>query len=351
MVELGVDNHLLTARPADLQIACNYPRDLGRVHVARESKRIRQWGIPKQFTALLSQIIGASKNAVVNDHAVWLASNHAVASYCRRNRITRFVSPRGMLGNWALGHGRWKKRLAWVLYQRKDLASATGFHATSEQEAAEIRSLGFTQPIAVVPNGLDVPTELPKRVEQPFRQALFLLRIHPKKGLLQLVRAWHAARVASDWRLNIAGPDENGHQREVAALVKQLGLQEKIRFVGAYDDMAKWQAYVNADLFILPSFNENFGIVIAEAMAAGLPVLTTTGTPWQVLQDKGLGWWVDAIVNGLTVALQAATATDPCKLARMGELASAYVRNTFSWPAAARELSQFYTSMVQLPSR
>ena len=351
LVKLGIDNHLLTAEPADSRIACNYPQDRSRVLLTRESKWFRQWGISRQFQSGLQRLVGSDRNAVVHDHAVWLASNHAVAKFCRRHGIARVVSPRGMLGTWALGNGRWKKRLAWLLYQRKDIVSATGFHATSEQEACEVRALGFKQPIAVVPNGLDVPAELPKRKETGFRQALFLSRIHPKKGLLQLVRAWQAAGVSQEWRLCIAGPDENGHQREVEALVEQLGLQKQIGFVGAYDDSAKWQAYVNADLFVLPSFNENFGIVIAEAMAAGLPVLTTTGTPWSVLKENQMGWWVDASVEALTAALIEATTRPQPTLVAMGQLASEHVRRTYSWQETASKLSEFYSELYKVPRK
>ncbi len=347
LVDIGVDNHLVTARPFDVSIECNYPKDGQRVHVAVESKMVRQWGVGGQFCRALSSLASGRNSVAVHDHAVWLASNHAVAKFCKRHKTARVVSPRGMLGQWAMGNGKWKKRLAWHLYQRADLASATAFHATSEQEADEIRSLGFLQPIAVIPNGIDIPSSLPQKRTKGVRQALFLSRIHPKKGLANLVRAWKAAQVADDWRLVIAGPDENGHQKEIVSLVRELGLEENISFIGPVNDSDKWQWYVDSDIFMLPSFNENFGIVIAEAMASGVPVLTSTGTPWKILHDSAMGWWVDPNAEAIAVALRDATTRSQSSLAEMGFRASEYVRRVYTWKETATRLSEFYMQLLQ----
>ena len=346
LVGLGYDNHLLTASPADSTIACNYPDDKERVHLVRESAHLRQWGVGKQFQSQLTRLTQSQSNPVVHDHAVWLPSNHAVARFCSQNRVHRIVSPRGMLGSWAMGHGHWKKKLAWHLYQRSDLYKATGFHATSEQEADEIRALGFQQPIVVAPNGLDVPEQLPPRRTCDFRQALFLSRIHPKKGIELLLRAWKSAGVSSQWRMLIAGPDENGHRLEMEKLVKSLGLRDTVSFAGPLDDIAKWQAYVDSDLFVLPSHNENFGIVIAEAMAAGLPVITTTGTPWRALVNDKMGWWVEPKLEELTTVLLDASQRSRSELAEMGTRASKYVRQNFCWKSTAEKLAGFYGEMI-----
>ncbi len=346
LVEMGIDNHLLTARPADPSIRCNYPKELSRVHVVDESAIWRQFQIGKKFCRELDRLIVDPERTLVHDHAVWLASNHAVAQYCRAKKIRRIVSPRGMLGRWALDHGRWKKRLAWKLYQRADLASAVGFHATSQQEADEILALGFQQPIAVVPNGVDFPDRLPDRKNRTGLQALFLSRIHPKKGLLNLVRAWKLATVPNGWRLVIAGPDENGHQREVQALVAELGLSGQVDFPGAVDDKDKWQMYVDSDLFVLPSFNENFGIVIAEAMAAGLPVITTQGTPWSCLPSNQMGWWVEASIDAIQAAITEATSLSDDARLSMGAAANRYVHQNFDWRSTARHLAEFYQQLA-----
>lgn len=345
---IGFDNHLITARPADKAIECGYPRELSRVHIATESAYFRQWHVGRQFCQFVAQLRTNSHQTVVHDHAVWLASNHAIAVYCRRHRLKRVVSPRGMLGKWALENGKWKKRIAWHLYQRRDLQTAAAFHATSDQEAEEIRALGLSQPISVVPNGITIPDQLPRKRNVGKLTALFLSRIHPKKGLLMLVEAWKRANVGSNWQLVIAGPDEGGHRGEVEAAVHRCGLQEQVVLIGSINDEDKWQLYVDADLFILPSFNENFGIVIAEAMAAGLPVITTTSTPWKVLTDKKIGWWVKPEVEALQAAVRDATQADQTQLISMGKSARDHVTSTFSWSQAASSLGSFYQHVLDI---
>lgn len=347
LVELGIDNHLVTALPADSTVVSNFPKDKSRVHTAQESARLRSYGIGKQFRSLLSQLVeSAHGQTMVHDHGIWLASNHAVASYCNRKRLPRVVSPRGMLGNWAMAHGGWKKQLAWHLYQRKDLRTATAFHATSEQEATEIRSHGFQQPIVVIPNGVEVPNNLPGRKAKPFRQALFLSRLHPKKGLINLIRAWHSVSDATrDWKLVIAGPDEAGHRHEVELEVAKLNLAKSVEFVGNVEGEAKWQLYVDSDLFVLPSFNENFGIVIAEALALGLPVITTKSTPWEVIQVENLGWWIENNIETLSSALRDALGLPATELKAMGARALEAMKTCFSWQAVAKKHSEFYRTL------
>ena len=303
--------------------------------------------VGRQFRLLLDHAIGYSReNVIVHDHAVWLPSNHAVASYCRERSITRVVSPRGTLGKWAMDHRRWKKRLAWSAYQYRDLRSASAFHVTSELEADEVRSHGFRQPIAVIPNGITIPESLPARQRSTGYQALFLSRIHRKKGLLNLVRAWKLANPSNEWELAIAGPDECGHRAEVEAEIRRLGLSEQIHFIGELNDEDKWQAYANSNLFVLPSFSENFGIVVAEAMAAGLPVITTTGTPWSVLKERNLGWWVEPTEQSLAVALSEACTADPRRISMQGSLAREYAITHFSWIDVAVRLQAFYESLL-----
>ncbi len=342
-MDLGVDNHLVTAVPYDTAIPCGFPTDRRRVHTVRESKKLRQLGVGRGFCGILDKLFEDAHKPLVHDHALWLSSNHAVARYCRQRSIPRIVSPRGMLGSWSLENGKWKKRFAWWLYQKRDLQTATGFHATSQQEAEEIRSLGFQQPIVVAANGLSVPDPLPgRRRDDAKRRALFLSRIHPKKGLLMLVKAWKQASIGNQWELHIAGPDEDNHLVEVQQCIRQEDLESSVRYVGPLDDQAKWQAYVDADLFVLPSFNENFGIVIAEAMAAGLPVITTTSTPWSVLEEKKMGWWIEPNVDALVKSLKSATllSVDACQ--QMGQRGKSHVLSELSWRETARLLSDFY---------
>lgn len=348
LLKLGIANELVTTRPSEGLHACNLPVDRQFVHLVPERNLLQQLVHGSPFCECLRGRLQSPQGMpLVHDHAIWLANNHSVARFCRQRSIRRIVSPRGMLGSWAMGHSKWKKRLAWNLFQKRDLQSANGFHATSEQEAEEIRTLGFKQPIAVVPNGVDFPDALPDRTDGSAQQFLFMSRIHPKKGLDNLVRAWKAARVAENgWRLKIVGPDENGYRHQIEKLVDDLELRRSINFHNEVGDTEKWQMYVDSDFFILPSFNENFGIVIAEALAAGVPTIASKNTPWSAIESMELGWWVDNDIATLTEAIRAAVSSSPTRRAQMGQRASHWIREEFSWLNAGKQLASFYETIA-----
>jgi glycosyltransferase involved in cell wall biosynthesis len=257
-----------------------------------------------------------------------------------------------MLGAWALNHGRWKKKLAWWTYQHRDLLSADAFHATSQQEADEIRALGLKQPIAVIPNGVMFPESSTDQADFPAdrsRVLLFLSRIHPKKGLLALLRAWKEVS-PTDWQLVLAGPDENGHQKEVEQLAESLGISSQVSFPGNLNDLQKWDWYRRADVFVLPSYSENFGIVVAEALAAGLPVIATHGTPWAELPARRIGWHVTHEIAALAAAItEATTMTDEDRQA-MGTSARGWAHEAFGWAGVAEKMTDFYKSVLATSS-
>lgn len=287
---------------------------------------------------------------VVHDHGVWLPTNRAVSKVAERRGRVLVISPRGMLTRWSMGFNRGRKRLAWVLYQRRVLDRAAMLHVTSEPEAEDLRALGIETPVAVVPNGIDPPDPLPPRREDGPRRALFLSRLHPKKGLLDLVEAW--ARVEPDgWTLELAGPDEGGHRAEVERAVARHEVRATVRILGAVDDAGKWDLYREADLFVLPSYSENFGIVVAEALACEVPVVTTRETPWAELESAGCGWWVPTGAESLAAALEAATGASAEARAEMGRRGRALVLERYGWEKAARRMAAAYAWIAADGSR
>ena len=279
---------------------------------------------------------------LVHDNGVWLAFNHAVARAAARAGIPRVVSPHGMLEPWALGQKRLKKAAAWHLYQRHDLRTAAALHATSEAEVESIRQLGLRTPVALVPNGVDVPEALPAWNRGETRRALFLSRLHPKKGLPMLVDAWARVRPAG-WELVLAGPDDgDGHRAHVEALVQAAGLADVVSFTGTVSDADKWALYRTADLFVLPTHSENFGLVVAEALGAGVPVLTTTGAPWRELITLGCGWQADITVDSIAAALAQATRTSRGDLDTMGARGQALVHSRYGWDGVAGQMIAVY---------
>jgi glycosyltransferase involved in cell wall biosynthesis len=285
---------------------------------------------------------------LVHSHGLWLMPNVDAARVAARAQRALVVSPRGMLSPAALAFSRTRKRLFWHALQGPAMRRAACLHATSVQEYDEIRAFGLPTPVAVIPNGIDLPeqTQAPARNAGAQRTVLSLGRIHPKKGLDLLLRAWAAVEPRyPNWRLLIAGPDEAGHAEALRGLAKRLGLLRVAVEGPVYDD-AKWEVYRAADLFVLPSRNENFGLTVSEALAAGTPVISTRGAPWSRLEDKGCGWWVDRDIEALSAALEIAMALPPSTLQRMGEKGCAWMAHEFSWERAAQDMLAVYRWLV-----
>jgi glycosyltransferase involved in cell wall biosynthesis len=219
--------------------------------------------------------------------------------------------------------------------------------ATSQTEYEYIRSQGLHQPIAVVPNGIELPASTvacrTAPVDRAVRTALFLSRIHPVKGLVNLVRAWGDVR-PEGWRLLVVGPDEDGHLVEVMRVVREEGVGECITFAGEVGAEDKAALFSEADLFILPTFSENFGVAVAEALSFGIPVITTQGAPWSDLETHGCGWWIPVGVEPLVRALRVATTMPHARLFAMGQRGRSYVQR-YEWTAIASELASVYRWM------
>lgn len=362
-VEVRIVSHV---RPSDKLVALSPAVQLDLVPtVQRSIANLR--GSP-EFGQALQQISAQAPMDLWHQHGLWLRVSHQTTAFAHQNKIPLVLSPRGMLEPWALNSKKWKKKLAWLLYQKRDLQRVTAFHATAHSEAESIRRLGFKQPIAVIPNGvvlpdvagsaehgapnpsLQAPSSMPHALNATphapsslptARTALFLSRINPKKGLPMLLDAW--AKVApADWRLVIVGNDDANHLPVVERKIRELGLTDRVTIAGALFGKAKEEAYKNADLFVLPSFSENFGIVVTEALGYGLPVLTTTGCPWQELQTHHCGWWVEPTVAGLESGLQAALGAGSEERRAMGLRGRKLVEENYQWPGIAEKMLAFY---------
>lgn len=282
---------------------------------------------------------------LIHLHGVWLPLFCVAAFVARRRKIPFAMSPHGCFEPWALNHKRSKKSFALMTYQGMVNRAATMFFATAEQEVTSIRRLNIAQPVALIPNGVDIgmpPVRIPHDGK---RTILFLSRIHPIKGLLDLVEAWAKVR-SPNWQIVIAGPDENGHQSEVQAAITAHGLEADFEFVGLVEGVKKSACFANAELFVLPTYSENFGIAVAEALASELPVITTTGAPWKDLDDYRCGWWVSPGVAGISEALKTAMDIDPAELRRMGKRGRQLVSEKYSWDKIGRDALRAYTSMV-----
>lgn len=338
LAQAGVDTTLFTHSPR-----YPMPNPSGVTYLAGQGVQLRL------LHPDLVRVMDSVRPDILHLHGLWMPSSHVAFRLARARGLPVMLSVHGGLTPWALRQKRLKKRLAMLLYQRRDLATAAAFHATAESEAETIRAQRLTQPVWIIPNGVELPGALPPRATagRGGRTALFLSRLHPGKGLLDLVQAWARARPPG-WRMHIVGPDICGHKAAVQAEIARLGLNGDFEFVGEVDDQQKWQEYVNADLFVHPSHSENFGISIAEALAAGLPVIATKGAPWSDLlgssdaRSSRCGWWTEIGVDPLAHALQDATRLDDGELRRMGANGRLLIAAKYAWDSIGRRMKDAY---------
>jgi len=266
-----------------------------------------------------------------------------------RNEVPVIVHTHGMLDPWALSRSSWKKWITGRLWEYENLRRAACLRVTSEEELKSVRNFGLKNPVALIPNGIDVSDfeNLPVREEaegllpnlKDKRVLLFLSRVHPKKGLDLLLKAWRTlGRERRDWLLVIAGPDQLGYAQELKRLAEETDLKDSVAFTGAVFGKEKLAAYALADLFVLPSHSENFGIAIAEALASGLPVVATRGTPWRGLNEHGCGWWIESSVETLADTLREALSHSQPELAAMGAKGRSWMIKDFAWERLAADM-------------
>lgn len=291
---------------------------------------------------------------IVHNHAMWMAQGLYGLSMRRRRKARALVtSPRGSLAPYAMRHSRWRKSLMWPL-QYRVLAGSDLLHATADHELEDIRRMGFRQPVALISNGVDLPAQLPVREKRMFgaaRTLLYLGRLHPLKGLDELLDAW--ARLSSnhpDWQLAIAGPSPVTGGYDLVDGIARRGL-EQVQIVGPLYGEDKSRAFREAELYVLPSRGENFGITIAEALAQGTPVVACHGAPWRVLEERGAGWWIPQGASSLVQCLDVVLAKPADELTEIGRRGLKLVTDEFTWPALANKMIAAYAYALERGDR
>lgn len=339
---LGVPTALLTTLEPGQEIAAAH--DLASLQVfSRDQPR---WLCPSRG---LRDHLGTHDYDCVHHHGLWLRTLHYAHAASRRTGAPLVISPRGMMSGWAYEHHRTRKRLAGALVHPRALTGASGWHATSDDEADAIRRLGFTQPICVAPNGVELPGDDELRAARDAwherlpqlrnrRVALFYSRLHRKKRVRELLELWTSAP-RGDWLLLIVGVPEEYSVAEIESWITAARAEKEVVVA---DGTTAPPPFAAAELFLLPSHSENFGLVVAEALAAGVPTLVTDTTPWRELAERAAGWCVPW--ENFGVALRDAIETNAAALRQMGAAGHAWVGRQFTWERSARRLIDFYHS-------
>ncbi len=277
-------------------------------------------------------------------HSVYLWPTAKAARTARRLGIPYVLAPHGMLAGDLIRRKSATIKRAWIaMFERSNVNAAAAIHVTSDAEADELLKLGFRpRHTAIVPNGVEPPPPCNPSPASAKPYVLFLGRVNWKKGLDRLIPA---IRHLPDTELVVAGNDEENYQPRMEALARETGVAERVRFIGAVGDTEKWRLIAGAQLLALPSYNENFGIVVLEAMAAGCPVVVTPEVGLAAaVRESGAG----LVVPGTPAALAEAMGTllaDETMRARMGA-AGRQAAQSFSWPAIARKMDEVYLTCI-----
>lgn len=287
---------------------------------------------------------------ILHNHGLWMYPSVASVRWAKLTNRPYIVSTHGMLDPWAITHSYWKKRIADMLYERRHLTNAACLHALCVPEAEAIRRYGLSNPVCVIPCGIDLPL---LSLAPPPRQGkvlLFLGRLHPKKGLVNLLAAWRelqhdAPSIAAEWTLWIAGWDQGHHETELRRWSAENGLEHSVRFVGPKFGADKETVLRSAHAFVLPSFSEGLPVSILEAWAYGLPVAMTTHCNLPQGFEAGAAVSIDTSATGIARGLLDLMIMSAGDRSAMGMRGRRLVEQRYSWAAYAEQISSVYSWM------
>lgn len=335
--ELGklVELHVVTCRSEN-----ELPIENATLHYI-DGRLTSLWTAKRQFGRLLDDV----RPDLVHVNACWMPLNALTILWAKRRSYKVVLTPHGMLEPWIMQRHYWSRKLpALLLYQRRAVKMADILHATAESERQNLMKLGLNRRIFVVPNGIDVANIKMKSSWRRNNNILFLSRIHPKKGINFLLEAF--SKIDSKYQLTIAGEGDKNYVNELKQLAQRLNISERVAFVGGIYGDEKWKLLRQADVFVLPTHSENFGIVVAEALASGTPVITTKGTPWQELASHHCGWWTEVGAEPTLEALQSFLSCSEEELEVMGRNGRRLVEEGYSTQAVAAAMAGAYKTLV-----
>ena len=294
---------------------------------------------------------------LVHFHGLWSPAHYRMARSCKAAGLPVLVSPHGMLEPWAWKHRKWKKWPYFHLFEKHRLQAADALLATAPEEALNLGAFFPKSRIETLPLGIE-PEVRPRYAaardqlgwQADERVLLYLSRVHPKKGLKELLLALlelPESRVRHrQLRLAVVGDGPEAYVAECRKLAETLEARMAVDWVPPQWGDAKWPWMQGADLFCLPTYSENFGIVILEAGMVGTPVFTTTGTPWKPVADAGFGWVVPPDPSAYRPAIEAFLETSDEDLQARRPAFAEWTRSRYAWPNLIGRYGALYNDLV-----
>jgi len=299
------------------------------------------------FRSVSGELLDQLKPDILHINGIWELPNTIIQRSAKRRNIPVIISPHGMLEPWIMKHNKLKKKVALWLYQDRSLRQASCLHATAPAEMENIRTLGYTNTMTVIENGISTAHLSLKKSWKRTHTILFLSRINPKKGIEFLIEAIAGLKAEiADYRIIVAGEGSPQYINTLKQKANGHGVGTRFSFPGGVYGDQKWELYRSADLFVLPTHSENFGIVIPEALACGTPVITTVGAPWKELRRRKCGWWIDIGTEPLKKTLREFLKLTEHELEQMGRNGSALVDEKYTAEAMGKKMIQLYKSQL-----
>lgn len=294
----------------------------------------------KEWCNLLKDI----KPDLVHINGCWQLQCVFTQKWAQQLGFKVILTPHGMLEPWIILRHYWTKKLpALLFYQKKAVVKADCIHATAENEKENLLKLGYNNKIEVIANGIDIDNIRMKDCWERNKNILFLSRIHVKKGIELLLEAISSIKgQLSGYTINIAGEGDDDYILSLKKKADELGISDIVCFCGGVYGDKKWKLFREADVFVLPTYSENFGIVVAEALASGTPVITTKGTPWEELNTENCGWWIEIGRNPLIEALNQYVSLTEGSLEEMGRNGRRLIEEKYSSRTMAENLVKLY---------
>ena len=312
--------------------------------------QIRAWGYSNQLVPAMLD----SELDILSVHGLWKYCSVGSHRWHQRTGRPYVVHPHGMLEPWAVRNARWKKRIAAALYENQHLRGAACLRALSEAEALSIRSYGLSNPICVIPNGIDLPdlreSNAKTQSANP-KTLLYLGRLHPKKNISNLIRAWNetfkSQRGGGDrWVLAIAGWDQGGYEAQLRQLTTDLGLLTSVIFLGPQFGADKSKCYHSCDAFILPSLSEGLPMAVLEAWAHAKPVLMTPECNLPEGFEANAALRIGKAAEEIAAGLKVLREMSDDDRSQMGNRGRALVATRFSWPRIGEQMRRVYEWML-----
>lgn len=298
----------------------------------------------KEWYNLLNEI----EPDIVHINCCWMPQSAFTQKWTQKLGYKIILSPHGMLEPWIISRHYWTKKVpALLLYQKAAVVNADCIHATAESEKENLLKLGYNNRIEVVANGIDVDSIVMKDNWERKKNILFLSRVHIKKGVEFLLEAVAMIKDKIEgYTINIAGEGESEYILSLKNKAKGLGISGMVNFCGGVYGEKKWKLFREADVFVLPTYSENFGIVVGEALACGTPVITTKGTPWEELETHHCGWWTEIGAANTKEALNKFLSITVEEIETMGRNGRRLIEEKYSTQKIANDMFVLYKKVL-----